>query len=198
MNWMRWTPVLAALLLTPLHPLAAGAADAASEAAWQQLRQGGYVILIRHALTDPGVGDPPGFRLDDCDTQRNLSEAGRADARRIGEAFKARAIPVAEVRSSRWCRCLETARLAFGAVTPDPMLDSMFGEGEQAGSKKLRAVRAAIAQAPQQGNLVLVTHNQNIMALTERSVSSGEMVVIRPDPGSGALKVIATLPPGSL
>jgi hypothetical protein len=95
----------------------------ADELLWAALKEGGHVILIRHATTDPGTGDPPGFKLGDCSTQRNLSEAGRIEARRIGDAFAQRSIPVGEVRSSRWCRCLETARIAFGSVQPWAMLD---------------------------------------------------------------------------
>ena len=74
------------------------------------------VVLMRHARTVPGVGDPPGYRLDDCRTQRNLSEEGRADARRIGQQLRALGLQPQVVRSSRWCRCLDTAREAFGRV----------------------------------------------------------------------------------
>ena len=93
--------------------LAVPGAAAASDQLWALLKGGGQVILIRHAITTPGVGDPPGMRLDDCSTQRNLTDEGRRDARRLGEAFRARGIPVGRVLSSPWCRCLETARLAF-------------------------------------------------------------------------------------
>ena len=71
------------------------------------------MVLIRHAITTPGVGDPPGFRLEDCSTQRNLTDAGRAHARRIGEEWRARKISIGRLVSSPWCRCLETAELAF-------------------------------------------------------------------------------------
>src|SRR5688572_17565050 len=86
----------------------------ADEALWSLLKKGGQVVLMRHAVTTPGVGDPPGFRLDDCSTQRNLTDAGRQDARRVGAAFRARNIVVESVYSSPWCRCVETANLAFG------------------------------------------------------------------------------------
>jgi len=169
----------------------------ADEALWRQLQDGGHVVLVRHAETEPGIGDPPGFRVDDCATQRNLSEAGRGDARRMGEAFRTRAVPVADVRSSRWCRCLETARLAFGKVNPEPSLDSMFREDERSGSRKVSAVRAAIAKHSQSGNLILVTHSQNIIALTGQSVRSGEMVIVKPETGSTSLRVVGTLAPDS-
>lgn len=172
---------------------AALAQDAGSEAVWSALRSGGHVVLIRHAVTEAGIGDPPGFKLGDCRTQRNLSDEGRADARRIGEEFRRRAIPVSEVLSSRWCRCLDTARLAFGRATPSAMLDSMFNDNDpQRNQEKVGAVKDAIARRAPSGNLVLVTHNRNIAAITGVSPASGEMVVVMPDAG-GTLKVIGRL-----
>ncbi|MDH5537108.1 MAG: histidine phosphatase family protein, partial [Betaproteobacteria bacterium] len=85
---------------------AASHATAAPDTVWEKLRAGGYTVLIRHATTVPGLGDPPDFRLGDCATQRNLSDAGREESRRIGDRFRAENVPVAEVLSSRWCRCL--------------------------------------------------------------------------------------------
>jgi broad specificity phosphatase PhoE len=179
---------LISLLLAP-PSLQAGVEE---EALWSELRAGGYVVLLRHAVTEPGTGDPPGFRLGDCSTQRNLSAQGRADARRIGEAFRRHQVPVFGVWSSRWCRCLETAQLAFGKAKPAPMLDSMYEDGEAAIKQKIRALRAALARRPPGGNLILVTHNRNVHALTGLSPASGEMVVVRPD-ASGMLKVIGRL-----
>lgn len=194
---------LAALLLSVtwslLAPAPALAADAEHAALWEKLKQGGYVVLIRHAVTDAGIGDPPGFRLGDCATQRNLSAAGREDARRIGDAFRSRGIPVAQVRSSRWCRCMETSRLAFGTVVADPMLDSIFREDDQASQDRVRAVREAIAGFRQRGNLVLVSHQQNILALTGRSTRSGEMLIVRPgQAGSREMEIIGAIPPDGL
>jgi len=96
--------------------LTAPTAAGADEEVWALLKGGGQVILIRHAITTPGVGDPPSMRVDDCSTQRNLTDEGRRDARRLGERFRAHGLVVDRVLSSPWCRCLETARLAFGAV----------------------------------------------------------------------------------
>src|SRR5436190_10548946 len=101
--------ILAGLALA-VAPLAAGEEGDG----WARLRKGGLVILMRHAATEPGLGDPAGFRIGDCSTQRNLSEAGRADARRIGERFRAERVPITRVYTSPWCRCRETALLAFG------------------------------------------------------------------------------------
>lgn len=158
------------------------AADKSTEeAAWAALHSGGHVVLIRHAITEPGVGDPPGFTIGNCSTQRNLSAQGRIDATRIGEAFRSRGIAVSEVLSSRWCRCIDTAMLAFGKVKPVPMLDSMFNDREKPAEEKIREVFAWLEKNPAPGNLVLVTHNQNIQALAGVSPASGEMIVVTPD-----------------
>ena len=145
------------------------------------LRGGGQVLLVRHAQTEPGVGDPPGFRLDNCRTQRNLSAAGREQARALGAALTARGIPVAEVRSSEWCRCLDTARLAFAdraPVRPWTALNSFFGDAS-AEPERTRQLRAAVAEVPAGANVVWVTHQVNITALTGIAPAMGEVVVVR-------------------
>lgn len=181
--------ILLFFVLSEWHAIAFGADD---ESVWSALRSGRHVVLIRHAITEPGIGDPPGFRIGDCGTQRNLSEQGRKDAARIGEAFRRREIPVSEVLSSRWCRCLDTARLAFGRATPVPMLDSMFNDKEKPAEEKIREVFEYVARRPETGNLVLVTHNQNIQALTGVSPASGEMVVVTPEQ-KGKFRVIGRI-----
>src|SRR3546814_19163678 len=110
---------LAALVLLCSVGRPAGAAET-EEALWAALKQGGHVAIMRHA-TAPGFGDPEGFRLNDCSTQRNLSDAGRAQARRIGDAIRAHGVTIGRVLSSRWCRCLETAALlGLGPVEAYP------------------------------------------------------------------------------
>ena len=162
--------------------LPAGAATPNADM-WQRLQGGGHVLLMRHAATTPGIGDPPGFRLAVCATQRNLSAQGKRDAAAIGAAFRARGIPLGPVWSSRWCRCLDTARLAFGRVEEAPMLDSLFRDSEAAARAKTREVldRTA-AWRGNKANLVLVTHDVNIRALVNEYVSQGEIVVTRPGP----------------
>ena len=148
-------------------------------AAWQALAQGGHVALMRHALA-PGIGDPAGFALDDCSTQRNLSTAGRAQAQAIGERFREKGIPVAAVRSSRWCRCLETAELlGLGEVIPTPALDSFFRDRSTA-EHQTAETRALIEAWNGEGTLVLVTHQVNITALVGAGVGSGDIAVVRP------------------
>ena len=156
----------------------------ASEEAWQALRDGGTIALFRHARA-PGTGDPPNFRLEDCATQRNLSAEGRRQAQAIGEEFRTRQIPVERVLSSRWCRALDTARLAFGNRTePFPSLDSFFAGREQEPAQT-QTVRGIVQDWHSSGVLVLVTHQVNITALTGVFPGEGEMLVLRPKPGAG-------------
>ena len=172
--------LLVCLLLTSAWLAGSRQAAAQDVAAWAALARGGHVALMRHALA-PGIGDPADFRLGDCTTQRNLSEAGREQARRIGERFRERGIEVSEVRSSRWCRCRETARLlGLGDVVPAPALDSFFRDRSTA-ERQTDAIRALIRGWKGEGNLVLVTHQVNITALVGDVVGSGEIVVVRAD-----------------
>ena len=179
--------MLAVLIAAPVN----GGESIDTVALWRSLQTDRHVILIRHAATVPGIGDPSGFTLGKCSTQRNLSSAGREDAKRIGDAFRSRNIPVTAVLSSRWCRCLDTARLAFDRVEPAPMLDSMFNDGDSERERKVREVLAMVVASRQPGNLVLVTHDVNSRALTGESVAQGEMVVTVP--ADGKLKVVGRL-----
>jgi broad specificity phosphatase PhoE len=149
----------------------------ADEAAWDLLRQGRAAAVMRHAIA-PGGGDPPGFRLEACETQRNLSDEGRAQARAIGAAFRSRGIGAATVLTSGWCRARETAELlGLGAVAREPMLDSFFGDRSR-GPGQTEALRALLA-GWSGGPLVLVTHQVNITALTGVFPASGEAVLVR-------------------
>jgi phosphohistidine phosphatase SixA len=181
---------LVLLLATP------GVALAANEALWELLRGGGQILLMRHATTTPGVGDPPGFRLDDCATQRNLTEAGRQEARRIGAVFRDRGIPVGRVLSSRWCRCMETARLAFGRAEHWPALDSNF-EDRHREPERTAAIRGRASQRVENGNLILVTHGTNIAPITGSQPAPGEFFILTPE-GGGRFRVAGRLAPSSL
>lgn len=164
-------------------PLATGAATAAEDPLWPLLQRGGQVVLVRHALTDPGVGDPEGMSLEDCGTQRNLSEQGRREAARLGEALRSRGIPVAGVLSSPWCRCLETARLVLARpVQVEPALGNLFGRAERR-DPQVAALRRIVQRVPSGGNLFLFTHGSTTLALTGVSPGTGEMVVLTPQPG---------------
>ncbi len=145
---------------------------------WQHLRPGS-VVLMRHAVA-PGVGDPSGFRLDDCGTQRNLSEDGRQQARRTGAAFRARSVQVGAVWSSQWCRARETADLAFAGLRVDQaVFNSFFGLPDSA-PEQTRAAQALLTAWRGPQVLVVVTHQVNITALTGIVPASGEAVVVLP------------------
>jgi phosphohistidine phosphatase SixA len=173
--------------------VAAPAAALADEALWSQLRSGGFVIFIRHALTDPGVGDPPGFKLGDCKTERNLNAAGRAEAKRLGEAFRRERIPVAQVLSSEWCRCRDTATLAFERYEPWVALNNLFGRAQNEPAQKRAMLERAGAYLGK-GNLVLVTHGATIFPVAGVNPGTGELVVMRPA-GAGRLEPVGRLRP---
>ena len=153
---------------------------------WDMLRSGGNIVLIRHAQTVPGFGDPPGFRLNDCNSQRYLSADGRAQSRRMGDRFRTEKIPIGPVLSSEWCRCYETAELAFGKYKLWPPLNSFF-EDYSTHEDQTQAVFKHIETFAGESNLILVTHQVNITALTGKTVSQGEAVVVRHDPERGFL-----------
>jgi broad specificity phosphatase PhoE len=163
----------------------------ADEQLWTLLKGGGQVVLMRHTITTPGAGDPPGMRLDDCGTQRNLTDEGRRHAQRIGEEFRSRGIRVERVLSSPWCRCLETARLAFGKAETSQALGNLYGRNENR-ERQVREMRAMAAETPRGGNLVLVSHGSTIVALTGISPQTGEMVLVTPQ-GGGRFAVAGRL-----
>ncbi|WP_434983734.1 histidine phosphatase family protein [Vreelandella zhaodongensis] len=175
-------PILRHFTLVLLLGVLSASAQA-NDAIWQALQEGGLVILMRHALA-PGIGDPAGFELSQCGTQRNLSAQGRAQAEAIGRSFRERDVPIAAVYSSRWCRALETAELmALGRVEPTPWLDSFFRQRSERDARTQTA-REQITAWQSPGNLLLVTHQVNITALAGGAVSSGETIVVRPLAGS--------------
>jgi broad specificity phosphatase PhoE len=147
------------------------------EPVWQALREPGAVVVLRHSFA-PGSFDPPDARLDDCSTQRNLDESGRAQARRIGEAFRQHGIAVGAVLSSPRCRCLDTARLAFGKVEAWEMLQGALNDAERR-RLQLDDMRRRIAAYWDSPPLVLVTHGSVATDLTGRSIRMGELVVLR-------------------
>lgn len=167
--------------------LAAGMAcaadgNASAEALWKALQGGGHVALMRHASA-PGVGDPAGFALKDCATQRNLSAQGRSQAAAAGALFRQHGVTRADIESSQWCRCLDTARLlGLGPVTPFAALNSFF-ENDGREAEQTAQVRSLILRHAGQRTLVLVTHQVNITALTGVYPESGEILVLRPRAG---------------
>lgn len=164
-----------ALLCLALAPTASADPAALARA------MGADVLFLRHALA-PGTGDPANFRLGDCTTQRNLSDEGRAQARAIGDAIRASNLPVAQVRTSQWCRARETADLlALAPAVEEPGLNSFFGNPD-ARSPTLDRLRQALTDLPE-GITVMVTHQVVITAITGQTVPSGGAVLYDVDSG---------------
>lgn len=141
------------------------------------LREGACAVVIRHAQTEAGIGDPPGFRLDMCSTQRNLSTEGRAQSRRAAAWFAAQGLKPQAVLSSAWCRCRDTADLAFGRHVLWPALNSFFGNADS-GREQAAQMRAATARIPRGQFEVWVTHQVNITALTGAFVDMAEAFAV--------------------
>ncbi|MBE9044892.1 histidine phosphatase family protein [Pleurocapsales cyanobacterium LEGE 10410] len=156
-------------------------AQAAQQDIWTQMRENaGYVVLLRHTITVSGTGDPPGFELDDCETQRNLSEAGREQAKQIGREFRDRNISISQVLSSQYCRCLDTARLLdLGTVEPAPMLNSIFEDRTTATQQVEQTRQRILNHRNTLGVIVMVSHYANIVEVSEVAPQEGEIVVIR-------------------
>lgn len=174
----------------------ADAANQASteEALWAKLMEADeetYVVLLRHAIA-PGTGDPASFELNDCSTQRNLSEAGRQQAREIGEAFRDRNVPVTKVLSSQWCRCLETAELMdIAPVEPFPPLNSFFRDRSTAETQTAQLKDYIAGNEASSGIVIMVTHQVNITALSDIFPQSGSAVVVQLN--DGQLEVLGQL-----
>lgn len=169
--------LLLALALTGVALAGSTAGAASDDAAWEALRTGG-IVLFRHANA-PGTGDPTDMRIGDCSTQRNLDAMGRAQAKRIGEAFRTRGIAVGQVLTSQWCRTTETVDIAFpGQARAEPAFNSFFADRGR-GSEQTRASRALLLAWQGPGALVVSTHQVNVTALTDIFLASGEGIVLR-------------------
>ena len=193
---VRTAPRVVWLLLVVLSLIAAVATPVGADARnWAALRdEQGVVILMRHALA-PGGGDPPGFRLEDCRTQRNLSNAGRQQARRIGREIKDSDVEVAAILSSPWCRSKDTATLLdIGPVMTRGYLGSTFTAPASIADKRRALTRRLIqSHRGEDGVVIVVSHYANIMDLTGVAVDSGEALAVRLDEG-GEIVVLDRIP----
>lgn len=172
--------VLATVLIVTPDP-----AVGDSGGGWPVLVEGGHVALIRHGNAPPGYGgDPPGFKIDDCKTQRNLDELGRRQARALGEAFRSRGVRVGRVLSSPWCRCLETARLM--AVGPVETTWALVPDRDPTAGARLLELKEIVSGWRGPGTLVLVTHALTVQALMGFLPKQGEITVLKPKAGSRA------------
>lgn len=181
-SMLRWLGRLALITLATL-PAVAPAFAADEQAAWAALAGGGHIALIRHGNAPPGYGgDPPGFRVDDCKTQRNLDDKGRAQGKALGEAFRSHRVRVDRVLSSPVCRCLDTASLmAVGTVESSWALVP----DRDPNRPRLRELKEIVSTWRGPGTLVLVSHGYTIEALIGSIPLQAEVVVLRPTPGSG-------------
>ena len=143
----------------------------------EKLDEGGKIIFIRHAYA-PGSGDPDNFNLNDCSTQRNLSEEGREQAKLIGKFFKENHIKVDKVLSSEWCRCKETAKIAFRNFSTNSFLNSFYNPlFAKNRNKQVKELNNYIETLKTNGNLILVTHYVLISEVLNYNPLSGEIVV---------------------
>lgn len=177
-----------AIIIAAMILIAAGAISGAKAQDMSSLEEPGVVALMRHALA-PGTGDPPGFNLAECSTQRNLDARGREQARRVGHSIRAAGVTFDALWSSQWCRALETADLLdLGEVEEQLALNSFFaGRGDRA-AQTAETLDLISAQSPD-ARLLLVSHQVNISALTGNFAGSGEIIVARRTDGGG-LEVI--------
>ena len=175
---MRVLLSLSIILAAAILPTGLGSALSGQNELVDRMKAGGHILMIRHAMA-PGNGDPSNFRIGDCKTQRNLDDSGRAQARKIGTWLRTRGIESARVYSSQWCRCLETADLiGLGPVHALRALNSFY-ERIQDREPTLRALNDFISRQPTDGHLIIfVTHFVTVGAMTGKSVSSGEGILL--------------------
>jgi phosphohistidine phosphatase SixA len=192
---MRWLFLVCFFALAQTFCVRAHATTASQAELIAALKSGGHVLLLRHAQTVPGVGDPPNFKLADCSTQRNLSEEGRNQSKRIGDALRAQGVGFARTLTSQWCRCKDTARLISGNASDFPPLNSFFdNRGDE--SIQSAAVKRTAKSIPTRESWLMVTHQVNITALTGVSPAMGEGVVVRAS--GGAWVPLGVLAPGAM
>ena len=150
----------------------------ASDQAWKIAHEGNKIILIRHSLA-PGGGDPEGFKIDDCKTQRNLNKKGINQSKKIGKLLKKNKVPIDQVLSSQWCRCKDTAKYAFNNYKEFTALNSTFQSPYNKNEgKQLKELYSYVKKWNGNGkNLVLITHYSIITAVTNAVPRSGEIVI---------------------
>ena len=184
---------LAALVLAVwLMTVPRAAADSADDA-WAALAKGGHVALIRHGNAPPGQGgDPPGFKFDDCSTQRNLDDAGREQARALGEVFRKHGVQVDRILASPMCRCLETGRL-MTVGTVETSWDLLPDTGSS--TSRLEALERMITSWRGPGTLVLVTHGFTVGRLAGVMLEQAETLVVNPTAAKRSRAVGRIAPP---
>ena len=162
----------------------------------EELKDGGYVIVVRHTATEEGGVDDP-TKLEDCEPQRELTDEGRQQARDLGKAIDDLDIPIGQAVASPYCRTKETATLAFGEdqVTTDEVLLPLPGTGKPGNDEAIAAAAELVGQEPEDGNTVLVTHISVIEPVTGATPEEGGSAVFVPE-GDGEFRIVAEIAPG--
>ena len=158
-----------------------GSFNACASELSELLKKSDHVLLMRHAIA-PGVGDPAGYKLQDCKSQRNLDAIGREQAKKTGQWLKAQGVGDALVFSSAWCRCKDTAEnLAFGSIMLEASLNSFFDDMRQGPKSNVNLQKFIGNQLKTKGEkaLILVTHHVNIAEFAGENVGSGDMVLAK-------------------
>jgi broad specificity phosphatase PhoE len=153
----------------------------ANDAALDALKKGGHVLLMRHAQTVSGIGDPPEFKLGECKTQRNLSQEGRDAAKALGDRLRSAGVKFDAVYSSAWCRCVDTAQLVMRSPEVFAALNSTFSNAADA-PLRAETVRNKIRAWKGLHNIALVTHMLNIQAISGEVLGMNEVIVLKPAP----------------
>jgi|TARA_B110001452_G_scaffold252972_1_gene243239 phosphohistidine phosphatase SixA len=150
----------------------------ANETNWEPAQKGNKIIFIRHALA-PGGGDPEGFKINDCKTQRNLNKDGIEQSKNIGKLFKEHKILIDQVLSSQWCRCKDTAKYAFKNYEEFSALNSTFRSPyDEKAKQQIKELKNFVENwNGNGGNLILVTHYIIITAVTDAVPRSGEIII---------------------
>ena len=185
MNIMRWS-LVALLLLTGC----ATSEKPDTDSLLAKLQHGGYVIFFRHAATDHSQKDTDKKNLANCDSQRRLSDVGRQQSQVIGEAFRSLGIPVGEVTTSEYCRCINTAKIAFGKATPSMDITSIQDVSPEVKAQRIENLRNMLNTVPAAGtNTVLVAHKWMFKYASGQLIDEGEAVIFKPQSTGSALMV---------
>lgn len=175
-------PLAAVLLAAGLPGMAPARAD---DTLWARLAEGGKVVLMRHASVVEGRNSGNSLLRDpSCKGERNLSDQGRQEAKAIGEQFRVHNIPIEAVRHSPYCRTAETAKLAFGRGSEAAYLSLLEVLGTEAAAAQTATLNQVIGSYAGKGNLILVTHEPNINAVSFEMMKPADFVVLQPKGGS--------------
>lgn len=193
---MKTSKIILILISFVLVASCATAPDTKSESLLASLQQGGYVIFFRHAATDHSQKDIDKKNLENCETQRRLDDKGREQSRQIGEGFKAKGIPVGDVITSHYCRCINTANIAFGKATPSMDITSIQEVPLDVRQQRITNLRKVLNTPPKPGtNTVLVAHKWMFKDASGHLLSEGEAAIFKPQSNAVVAKFVKRVKP---